>query len=157
MTIKEIEDFPGYYVSDDGRVFSVKDDVKKELRQNTQTNGYRQVGLHKDGEVSKRLVHRLVASAFIPNPENKSEVNHKNGVKSDNRVENLEWATRRENILHMINVLYAEYFEAKKSLIESEREAKREAHKVYCLETRNGVRKSSRSWEILRCHQGGYT
>jgi hypothetical protein len=63
--------------------------------------GYLMVKLtNADGLRKTCTVHRLVALTFIPNPENKSDVNHINGDKADNRVENLEWATRKENAIH---------------------------------------------------------
>jgi hypothetical protein len=67
--------------------------------------GYTQVNLWRDGKYKTMKVHRLVASAFIPNPENKRDVNHINGAKHDNRVENLEWATVIENQRHSWDVL----------------------------------------------------
>lgn len=63
-------------------------------------NGYPVVGLMKNSIGKKFGVHRLIALAFIPNPENKPEVNHKNGKKWDFRIKNLEWATRKENAEH---------------------------------------------------------
>ena len=62
--------------------------------------GYRRVNLVIEGKKTNFLVHRIVAEAFIPNPENKSEVNHIDGNKNNNCVENLEWSTRNENISH---------------------------------------------------------
>ena len=62
--------------------------------------GYIRCGLNKDNKRTTIKVHRLVAEHFIPNPEGKEQVNHKNMIKSDNRVENLEWLTRGENQKH---------------------------------------------------------
>lgn len=67
--------------------------------------GYEVIKLKIDGEMKHLSVHRLVAEAFIPNPENKEEVNHENGIKSKNHYENLTWATPKENKQHMYNVL----------------------------------------------------
>ena len=64
------------------------------------SHGYRSVSLSKHGKVTKFKVHRLVGNAFIPNPERKPTINHINEVRSDNRVENLEWATYKENNNH---------------------------------------------------------
>lgn len=67
-------------------------------------NGYRRVHLCKDGKLEKFLVHRLVAEAFIPNPENKPYINHIDGNRHNNHVENLEWCTNRENIVHAVKM-----------------------------------------------------
>lgn len=73
------------------------------LKRGLSVTGYYRVYLSKDGEVTPYFVHRLVAEAFIPNPENKPCVNHKNGVKTDNRKCNLEWCTHLENVRHAIS------------------------------------------------------
>lgn len=88
----------GYSVSSHGRVLSKKFNEPKILVQRLSPYGYPTVGLSHANKKKGLVVHRLVAKAFIPNPLNKATVNHKNGIKTDNRVENLEWMTNSENI-----------------------------------------------------------
>jgi hypothetical protein len=68
----------------------------------TKTNkfGYREVALSKDGKTKTVLLHRLIAIHFVDNPHNLPCVNHKNGIKTDNRIENLEWCTKSQNTKH---------------------------------------------------------
>jgi len=68
------------------------------------TNGYYKVSLRRNGETHQYLIHRLVADAFIPNPENKPEINHKDGNKTNNLSNNLEWVTSSENHLHAFTI-----------------------------------------------------
>lgn len=75
------------------------------LRTKIDKGGYKRLQLYVDGRPRWVLAHRLVAQTFIPNPNGKPQVNHKNGDKTDNRVENLEWATASENELHRYRVL----------------------------------------------------
>lgn len=97
--MKDIKGYEGLYaVTEDGQVWSYHS--KKFLRTYDNGHGYHQVCLSKDGVSSRKRVHRLVAEAYIPNPENKSDVNHKDEDKSNNHVSNLEWATRAENVRH---------------------------------------------------------
>lgn len=93
-----IELNPIYAVSNMGRVKNTITNYILTPRNNGK--GYLHVDLYKSTKSNRIYIHRLVAQAFIPNPQNKKEVNHKNGIKSDNRVENLEWANRGENIRH---------------------------------------------------------
>lgn len=90
---------PGYFVTTDGKVYSEKYGRRIELKQ-SQHKGYRRVCLSHENKRQHYPVHRLVAEAFIPNPEVKPFVNHLDGNKQNNIVKNLEWCTASENQRH---------------------------------------------------------
>lgn len=96
--IKPVVGFPGYFVAEDGQVFGLR--YLRPLVQCLDKYGYATVRVCRNNTASTRTVHRIVAEAFIPNPDHKPQVNHLSGVKSDNRVSNLEWATTSENHSH---------------------------------------------------------
>lgn len=102
--MKTIDGLTGYLVTEDGRVFSEHTNKFRALGSKS-NSGYLQLVLKVYGKRKFVYIHRLVATAFVPNPENKTEVNHKNGNKEDNRAENLEWVTSSENKRHAIGVL----------------------------------------------------
>ena len=96
---KAISGYEGLYeVSDLGRVRSLKYGKEKILKPGKTHGGYLMIGLRKDGHMKYLLVHRLVAKAFIPNPNNLETVNHKDETKTNNTVSNLEWMSREDNI-----------------------------------------------------------
>ena len=105
---KDIEGYEGLYqVSSEGRIKSLsrltsngRKIAEKILKPSNNGWGYLQVILCKDGKHINHRIHRLVAQAFIPNPENKPEVNHIDENKENNNVDNLEWVTSKENSNH---------------------------------------------------------
>ena len=137
---KDIKDYEGFYqVSNLGRVKSLSRSIYdsrgymiyrkgKIKKPSVDKNGYPQIGLCKNGTVITRKIHRLVAETFIPNPENKPEINHKDEDKLNNCVDNLEWVTEKENV----NYGYG----AKRRAESNRLLAKQQAKPVRCMETR---------------------
>lgn len=104
MLHKAIRDFEDYLITDTGRVYSLK--TFRYLRIYVNKQGYSEVRLNKQNKKYYKRVHRLVAEAFIENPENKPQVDHINRNKLDNRVENLRFVTSYENCENTENSHY---------------------------------------------------
>lgn len=103
ITIKGVD----YIVSEDGHVYSTNNCgpswYHKEIQQRLNSDGYMQITVGKTGNRSQYRVHRIVAEAFIPNPDGLPEVNHKDNDRTNNHVDNLEWCTHRYNIQYAID------------------------------------------------------
>lgn len=138
---KDILGYEGLYqISNLGRICSVKRIVKgRELSERQLsdrirtpfTSGrYSRIGLFKNKKLCLFTVHRLVAIAFIPNPENKPEVNHKDKNKMNNCVSNLEWVTRQENMAHKNLKLNNTIDNSSKTAIELEMGKYNSLHKI---------------------------
>lgn len=103
ITIKEVN----YIVSSDGKVYSTNNvgraKYHQEISQRKNKDGYMQITVGRTGNRCQYRVHRIVAEAFIPNPDNLPEVNHKDNDRTNNRVDNLEWCTHTYNIQYSID------------------------------------------------------
>ena len=98
--MKTYPEIPAYLVERDGRIWSTR--VNRYLKGGPHSQGYTRLALIKDGRKVWRLTHRVVAETWLPNPEGLPEVNHKDGNKQNNHIDNLEWCTRLENVQHAI-------------------------------------------------------
>ena len=114
---REVAGYEGLYeVSNLGNIRALDRTVKGNSKRGTQNisghakkksiakTGYEVVLLHKDGSYKTKTIHRLVAKAFIPNPDNRPIVNHLDGNKRNNRVTNLEWCTQKRNVQHAYEI-----------------------------------------------------
>lgn len=101
----KLDEYPGYKFSNKGRVISYKSDKPKFIAESSNyNNGYISLSLQDKNKKTKCfLKHRFIAKLFLPNPHNKPDINHIDGDKSNNSVDNLEWVTKSENTQHAVD------------------------------------------------------
>ena len=114
--MKDIKDYENYQISEDGKVYNKIKQIF--MKPSLSKYGYYRVGLTNVNGKKIISIHRLVAKTYLPNTFNKPQVNHINGIKSDNRLVNLEWATREENMQHAYsNGLMKGFYEASNKIV----------------------------------------
>jgi len=153
-----IKNYEGLYsIAEDGTIYSHSKGIIKNVRLDAR-NGYLRVTLSKDNKKKTYKIHRLLAEHFLSNPNGKSEINHINGIKTDNCLNNLEWCTRAENMQHAYDIglnhgCYGELNGLSKLTSYQVLEIKKlleEGKKVKHIADRYGVAKST----IYRIRQG---
>ena len=118
MELVSIKDFPKYKVDENGNVYSYQRKKIIKLKYKEDKDGYLEVGLWKNGKKYCKRVHRIVAETFIPNYENKPQIDHINRDKKDNRVSNLRWATCKENSQHAVDIGLSTYTHCEKAVLQ---------------------------------------
>ena len=149
---KDIEGYEGkYMVSSFGRVKSFYLGKEKLLKPKTDKDGYKQINLYKNKKPHTLKIHRLVAQAFIPNPDNKPQIDHINTNRADNRVDNLRWCTQKENCNNPIT--YTKLV-GENCYMYGMRGSKHRASKPVCMFTKKGVfiKEYDNAQEFARAH-----
>ena len=113
IIINNIETY--YLISEDGRVYNLK--TKRYLKGHLENTGYISVNLNINNKKKNYALHRLVAQTFLENPDNLPIVNHKDGNKLNNNVENLEWVTQSQNRVHAIETKISQLAKGKREKI----------------------------------------
>lgn len=154
--LKKIDGFDRYFINEHGQVYSITNTTSKKLKTNY-ISGYYAVGLYSKSEKKQKMfyIHRLMATTFIPNPENKPCVNHKDGNKLNNSLENLEWCTYAENTRHAYDMFLA----IPRRLSEEEKERRQIEHQknynlhhnVVCVQTHEIFKNSIEAAKKLKC------
>ena len=93
----EIKEYNGYFVASNGKIFNKRG---RELKPASNLKGYKFVSFSHKGKTKNEMLHRVLAKCFIPNPNNYPQINHKDGNKSNNKLDNLEWCTPSQNVQH---------------------------------------------------------
>jgi len=131
MNFVRINGYPDYVIHPCGTILRLFKSKTNERKHSKRTDGYMAIALRKNGEKKYFQVHRLLALHFIPNPENKRCVDHENGVKDDNNLENLRWLTHKENL-----------------------NAFRKDRGVFAKITKGGIYKTKYGWQWKYCISG---
>lgn len=147
-----------YFATECGKIITTKRQGSQggELVQKTDDKGYKRVQLTKNGKQKTFLVHRLIATTYIPNPENKRTVNHKDGNTSNNHTSNLEWATHSEQMVHSSKVLNRDFKNrAKPNLTENGRNILKDKGKAVGLSNKKTTEEDEAL--IMKLYEQGYS